>query len=51
MTAEVSADRPHVVVAKKLSSNGRKRFSSSAIYTAEGELCAVARATWITIVY
>jgi hypothetical protein len=55
MAAEVStgvrAGRPHVVVAQKLSSNGRKRFGSAAIYTAEGELCAVARTTWITIDY
>ena len=55
MAAEVSAGvragRPHVVVAQKLSSNGRKRFGSSAIYTAEGELCAVARTTWITVHY
>ena len=41
---------PHVVVARRMGSEGRKRFGSSAIYTADGELCAVARA-WITIDY
>ncbi len=55
MTAEVSGvvrgGEPHVVVAQSLGSEGRKRFGSSAIYSAKGELCAAARATWITIDY
>jgi hypothetical protein len=42
---------PHVVVAQRMGSEGRKRFGSSAIYAADGELCAVARAPWITIDY
>ena len=45
----VRAGEPHVVVARRLGAEGRKRFGSSAIYTAGGELCAAARATWITI--
>ncbi len=45
----VRGDVPLVVVARKMGSNGRKRFGSSALYTGQGELCAVARTTWITI--
>jgi hypothetical protein len=45
----VIADDPHVVVAKRVAVDGRKRHSSVALYTAGGELCAVGRALWIEL--
>ncbi len=49
LEAEVVGGRPHVVVARRVSGEGRKRIGASAVYTAAGELCAAAVATWITI--
>lgn len=46
---DVSPGDSLVVVAWPVGINGRKRFSGSAIYTAEGALVAKARATWIEI--
>ncbi len=39
----------HVVVAWSLGSEGRRRWSGSAILTADGIACAVARATWVAL--
>ena len=43
----VAAGRPHVVMAWPTGRDGRKGFAGSAVLSAAGELCAVARATWI----
>jgi len=40
---------PHVVVGKELSSQGRKTFTASTIYDADGRIVARARHTWIAI--
>ena len=40
---------PHVVEAWTLERDGRKLHSASALLTAEGETCAVARAVWIEV--
>lgn len=45
----VHADSPHVVQAWPISSEGRKLHTASALFTAEGELCAIARAVWIEV--
>ena len=47
----VRAGEKYVVVARAEGSEGRKRFGSSAIYSASGELCGAAHTTWITIDY
>lgn len=39
----------HVVVAWSLGSEGRRRWSGSAILTADGIACAIARATWVAL--
>ncbi|GAB2864418.1 hypothetical protein GCM10022221_75600 [Actinocorallia aurea] len=53
MSAEIAAlpraGEPHVVVAESEPPQGRKVFSRTALYTAEGALLASASATWITI--
>jgi hypothetical protein len=38
---------PHVVVGWRIDEDGRKRYAGSALYTAGGDLLAVARSTWI----
>jgi hypothetical protein len=38
---------PAVVMGWRLGEDGRKRYAGSALYTAEGELLAAARSTWI----
>jgi hypothetical protein len=43
------AGEPHAIVSWALGTNGRKRVAGSAIHTAEGELVACARATWIEL--
>jgi hypothetical protein len=43
----VAAGRPHVVQAWPVGRDGRKLSTASALWTADGRLCAVARATWI----
>lgn len=45
----VAAGRPHVVVAWPLATEGRKREAGTAVYTAGGELAALARALWIEL--
>ena len=38
---------PHVVVGWRVGADGRKRHAGSALFTATGDLLAVARSTWI----
>ncbi|HEX7962948.1 MAG TPA: hypothetical protein VF493_23765 [Terriglobales bacterium] len=45
----VEAERPHVIVSWPLGWEGRKSFAAAALYTASGELCAKAKATWIKL--
>ncbi|HEX3256720.1 MAG TPA: hypothetical protein VHQ96_13090 [Gaiellaceae bacterium] len=37
----------HVVIGWRVGEEGRKRFAGSALYTADGELVAHARSTWV----
>jgi hypothetical protein len=39
--------KPHVVIGWRIGEEGRKRYAGSALFTAEGELLAAARSTWI----
>jgi hypothetical protein len=41
------AGEPHVVAGWRIGEDGRKRFAGSALYTAEAEVLAVSRSTWI----
>lgn len=45
----VHAGGEHVVQAWALERDGRKLTTASALYSADGELCAVARAVWIEV--
>ena len=45
----VRAGAPHVVQAWPISRDGRKLHTASALFTADGRLCAVARAVWIEV--
>ncbi|MGH7468809.1 MAG: PaaI family thioesterase [Longimicrobiales bacterium] len=45
----VRADAPHIVTAWKIASEGRKHIVGSAIFDEQGELCAIARATWLEV--
>jgi hypothetical protein len=51
MAAAIAAmpalETPAVVMGWRLGEDGRKRYAGSALYTAEGELLAAARSTWI----
>lgn len=47
--APVIAGRPHIVGGWRLGRDGRKHFSGTAIWSADGTLCARARATWIEV--
>lgn len=47
---EVRAGDPHVVSAWFIGKEGRKRYAGSALYTADGERRAIAKATWIELV-
>jgi hypothetical protein len=47
--ADVEAARPHVIVSWPIAVDGRKRHAGSAIFTADGELRAYARALWIEL--
>jgi hypothetical protein len=47
IVASVRGAEPHVVVGWPTGEDGRKRFAGSAVFTAEGELCAYARSTWL----
>jgi hypothetical protein len=39
----------HVIMSWLLNRDGRKVFTASALYDGEGDLCAIARATWIRL--
>lgn len=45
----VRADHPHVAVGWPIGREGRKLETGSAILTGEGEVCALARATWVEL--
>jgi hypothetical protein len=45
----VRVGEPHVVVSAGLGHEGRKRFGVAALYTADGELVAVSKATWVAV--
>jgi len=45
----VRAREPHAVVGWRIGRDGRKQTAGSAIFTAEGELAGLARATWIQL--
>lgn len=45
----VLAGRPHIVGGWRLGRDGRKHFSGTAIWAADGTVCARARATWIEV--
>jgi hypothetical protein len=47
--AQVLAGRPHIVGGWRLGRDGRKHFSGTAIWAADGTLCARGRATWIEV--
>lgn len=47
--APVLAGRPHIVGGWRLGQQGRKHFSGTAIWAADGTVCARARATWIEV--
>jgi hypothetical protein len=49
LRAPVHAGRRYVVLSWAIGASGRKYFTASAIYSATGELCANATATWIRI--
>jgi hypothetical protein len=53
MTARVDAlpvvGEPHVVVGRHLSTEGRKSFTASTLYDADGRVVAAARHTWIQV--
>lgn len=49
LRAPVRAQAPHVVQAWTVARDGRKLHTASAVFTAEGELCGVARAVWIAV--
>ncbi len=47
--APIRRDERYIVRGWRTGIDGRKMHSSSALYTADGELCAVSKATWIQI--
>jgi len=49
LRAPVRAGEPHVVISWPIEIDGRKRHSGSALFTADGELLASARALWIEL--
>jgi hypothetical protein len=49
LIAPVRAGEPHVVVAWPIGHEGRKRWAGSAVYTREGELCALSEGLWIAL--
>jgi hypothetical protein len=42
-----AAGEPHVVLGWRVGADGRKRHAGSALFTADGELLAQARSTWL----
>lgn len=49
LTRPIAARQSYVVMAWPMGRDGRKGFAGSAVVSAAGELCALARATWIEI--
>jgi hypothetical protein len=49
LIAPVEINKPHVVIAWAAGSDERKFHGGSAIYTADGKLCAYGRGTWVRI--
>jgi hypothetical protein len=49
LIAPVKTEREHVVVAWPIAIDGRKRQAGAALFTADGELLASARALWIEL--
>lgn len=49
LDSEVAIGEPCVIAAWAIGAEGRKRFAGTAIYSAAGQVVAVARATWIEI--
>jgi hypothetical protein len=47
IVAPVTGGEPHVVVGWPVGAEGRKRFAGSAVFSADGELRAFARSTWL----
>ncbi len=47
LVAPVSGGEPHVVLGWPVGAEARKRFARSAVFTADGELRACARSTWL----
>jgi len=45
----VQSQKPHVILSWPLGWDGRKSHAAAALYTADGELCAKAKATWIKL--
>jgi hypothetical protein len=45
----VRAEMPHVIISWPLGWDGRKSHAAAALYSAAGELCVQARATWIKL--
>jgi hypothetical protein len=49
LRAPVEVEREHVMTAWRIAVDGRKRHAGSALFTADGELLASARALWIEL--
>lgn len=49
LVAPVHVRERHVVMGWPLGGDGRKLYAGTALYTADGELCALARATWVRL--
>lgn len=49
LDAPVMAGRPHVVGGWQLGREGRKHYSGTVVWRADGTICARARATWIEV--
>lgn len=45
----VECGAPYVVVAWPIGSEGRRLYAGTAIFSADGELCAGAKATWVVV--
>ena len=49
LLAPIKGGERHVVLGWPLGIDGRKRYAGSAIFSGSGELCALARSTWIEV--
>ena len=49
ITTPVHADKTYLVTGWPMGNSGRKHFAGTAIFTAEGELCAYAKAIWFEV--